>query len=303
MSLDDDPFLSDDGIHLGDVIAKLWPRRWLILGSAVLVTAIFIVVAFVIDPVYRATTVMVPATNEHSGANSLGGALGSLGGLASLAGINIGGSSAQVEEALAVLRSRDFTERFIREKDILPVLFHRRWDASKNRWGVPDKRIPTLADGSRYFQKRVRSVTHDKKTGLITLNIEWHDPDTAAAWANELVARLNEEMRRRAINSTTASLEYLQKELIATTVVDTRQAINRLMETQINQRMFANVTKEYAFRVVDRALPPDLNDEVRPNKPMLAAIGLLLGLVIGAGVALVQDAYRRKSALQKRSAA
>ena len=27
------------------------------------------------------------------------------------------------------------------------------------------------------------------------------------------------------------------------------------MENQINQRMFANVTEEYSFRIVDRALP------------------------------------------------
>ncbi len=102
----------------------------------------------------------------------------------------------------------------------------------------------------------MRSVSKDKQTGLITLAIEWRDPVQAASWANELVARLNAEMRARAIARTSASIDYLQKELANTSEVETKRAMDRVMEAQINKRMLATVTEEYALRVVDRALPP-----------------------------------------------
>jgi LPS O-antigen subunit length determinant protein (WzzB/FepE family) len=51
--------------------------------------------------------------------------------------------------------------------------------------------------------------------------------------------------------------------------------------------MLANVTEEYAFRVADRALPPDPRDIVRPDKRLLFALGPLLGLTFGAFVALL----------------
>jgi uncharacterized protein involved in exopolysaccharide biosynthesis len=218
------------------------------------------------------------------GGGSLSSALGQLGGLASLAGIEIGGGGSQVEESLAVLRSRGFTERFITDQKILSELFPKR------------SKAPTAADGARYFEKKVRTLTYDKKTGLVTLSIEWRDPATAATWANQLVAQVNAEMRARAIASTNASLRYLQKELEATIAVDTRQAINRLMENQINQRMFANVTEEYSFRIVDRALPPDRHDKVFPNKVLFLVGGGMLGFLIGAAFALVAASPARQRA-------
>jgi uncharacterized protein involved in exopolysaccharide biosynthesis len=300
VSAEQDAFLRESDVDLQEIIARFWPRRWWIVGATLLSLLIVMTIAFVMPPVYRATTVMVPATHEGNGMGALSSALGQLGGLASLAGLNVGSGSPQTEEALAVLRSRDFTQRFIHDNSLLPELFKSRWDARNQRWRVSGERVPTLADGARYFQKHVRSLNHDKKTGLVTLNVEWTDPDMAALWANDLVGRLNAEMRARAIASTTASLTYLNAELSATAAVDTRQAINRLIETQVNQRMFANVTKEYAFRVVDVALAPDRNDKVWPNKPLLAAIGLFVGFALGLVIAFTLNTLsdrRRPTAL------
>jgi uncharacterized protein involved in exopolysaccharide biosynthesis len=164
----------------------------------------------------------------------------------------------------------------------MPQLFPRKWDARENRWKVAAEKAPTLAEGYKRFDKKVRTVTHDKKTDLVTVAIEWPDAAAAARMANELIARLNAEMRERAIVRTNAAVGYLQKELEATTAVDTRAAISRLMEAQINQRMYANVTQEYSLRVIDRAMPSDPKDVARPKKLMLLALGVTLGFALGA---------------------
>jgi LPS O-antigen subunit length determinant protein (WzzB/FepE family) len=54
--------------------------------------------------------------------------------------------------------------------------------------------------------------------------------------------------------------------------------------------MLANVMPEYAFRVVDPALPPDLRDIVRPNKTFIVILGFLVGAMIGITIALVRGA-------------
>lgn len=271
------------------LIARLWKQRWWIAAVAVVFGAAAAAYAFTALPVYRVASVLVPAGAERSGMSAgLNSAMGQLGGLASLAGINLGGGGdLETEEALAVLRSREFTERFITDLKLMPVLFAKRWDAEKQGWRE-DKRQPTLAEAYKYFNKEVRSVTRDKKTGLVTLQLEWTDRQQAAAWANELVQRLNAEMRARAIAKADASIGYLEKEQADTTVVTTRDAISRLMEAQIKQRMLANVTIEYAFRVVDRALPPDDDDYIWPRRMLLLAGGLMLGGVLSSiGVLLI----------------
>jgi uncharacterized protein involved in exopolysaccharide biosynthesis len=174
---------------------------------------------------------------------------------------------------------------------LMPELFPKRWDAQAKRWKGPQQQWPSMARGFKYFDKKVRTVTRDKITSLIKVEIEWKDPAEAALWANTLVGRLNAEMRSRAIASTTASLGYLEKEVATTSTVETRMAISHLMEAQINQRMLANVTEEYAVRVVDRALPPDPRDMVWPQKVLLLAMGPAFGLLCGIFVTLVSGAF------------
>jgi uncharacterized protein involved in exopolysaccharide biosynthesis len=281
------------GIDLRRFVLGLWAGRWWIAVSVVLFTVAFAAAAFLMTPVYRASVVLVAASSERGGANMLSSALGQLGGLASLAGINVGSGTSHMDEALAVLRSRDLTENFIRAENLMPELFAKRWDANARRWKGPPEKVPTLGEAFKYFDARVRSVTLDKRTGLATLQIQWRDPVKAAHWANALVDSLNAEMRARAISETKASVGYLEKELALTSEVETRQAISRLMEAQINQRMYANVTREYSLRVVDRALPADPRDISSPNKLLLLVLGPTMGFVFGAIAVIIAGALAR----------
>jgi uncharacterized protein involved in exopolysaccharide biosynthesis len=282
----------DDDIDLRAVVATLWARRWWIAMIAVLFTIPFAISAFLAEPLYRAATVVADARSDATGSNSLTAALGALGNLGNVARLNIQGATYS-DEAIAVLRSREFTERFIAEHDIKPQLFPEIWDARTRQWLAPE---PTLSQAYRVFNA-IRSVTQAGRGGLVTVAIEWRDPVQAAEWANAVVAQLNAEMRERAIASTKLSVSYLEKELATTSTIDTRQAINRLMEAQINQRMLANVTAEYAFRIVERALPPDPDDSVGPSKLVLLALGPTLGVVFGIFVVLAVNIFvSRRSA-------
>nr|WP_298717926.1 Wzz/FepE/Etk N-terminal domain-containing protein [uncultured Steroidobacter sp.] len=277
----------EENVDLRDMLRRILARRAWVLWSVAACSAAFIAAAFLIRPVYRATAVMVSASAERNSlSGSLGSSLGGLGGLAALAGVELGANDSATEEALAVLKSRQFTQRFIAEEQLIPRLFWDKWDPAAKRWTVSEWRQPTPAKAYKYFDKKVRRVVQDKKSGLITLHIDWIDRDEATAWANELVRRINEEMRRRAVESANRSLGFLERELTTTTTLETRQAINRLIETQIKQRMLANVSEEYAFRVVDAALAPDKSDIHFPNRALLVVAGPLVGLFLGVLLAL-----------------
>jgi capsular polysaccharide biosynthesis protein len=274
-------------LELSTLFKVLWRRRWLIIISTVVCAAALVAVAFIATPVYRAETVLVPGDAEKR-MGGLGSMLGQFGGLAAIAGLDVGSTGSMTEEALAVLRSRGFTESFLREEGVMPLLFASRWDSANKGWKGPASDHPTYAQGYKHFDRKVRKVAQDKKRGLILIQIEWRDRAVAAHWANQLVKRLNAEMRARAIAQTDASVSFLERELAATNVVETREAVSRLMEAQVNQRMYANVTQEYAFRVVDPALEPDVKDVVWPNKPLLLLLGMFLGAFVGISAAFVQ---------------
>lgn len=276
-----------DVLDIRQLVAILWGRRRLIAVCVAVVTLIAAAVAFLSPSIYRSSVQLVPATSDQAGlAGGLGSALGQLGGLASLAGIDLSAEGLATEESLAVLKSRQFTEAFIRDLHLMPVLFAKKWDATTATWRAGVK-PPTPGKAYKYFDQKVRSIERDKKTQIVTVNIDWRDRERAARWANQLVERVNAEMRARAIARTNASVGYLEKELQATTAVATREAINRLIEAQIKQRMLANVTHEYVFRIVDPAVAADRDDPIRPKKLVLLLAGPFVGTVLGVAAALL----------------
>jgi uncharacterized protein involved in exopolysaccharide biosynthesis len=237
-------------------------------------------VAFLIAPTYEGTVVLVPANTERIGESLGGGGVGQLGGIASVVGLNLNSRSSATDEALAILRSRQFTEAFISDRQLMPELFARKWDAERKQWKGPVDAQPTLAKANKYFDKKIREVTQDKKTGLVTLGVIWKDRNEAADWANDLARRLNEEMRTRALRREDLAVGFLNHELQSTTEVVAREAIGRLIESELKQRMLANVTQEYAFRVVDRAMPADADDRVGPHRVQLIVGGTIAGFVL-----------------------
>lgn len=168
----------------------------------------------------------------------------------------------------------------------MAVLYPKRWDAVTDKCIVEESKCPTLPRALEKFDK-IRGINSERQTGLVTLSIRWRDGEQAAFWANDLVVRLNQEMRSRVIAQADASLEYLQRELGVTSQIETRDAINRLVDGQVKQRMLASVSAEYSFRVVDPATAPDPRDPVWPKKWLFLLLGAVGGLLIGVGAILV----------------
>src|SRR4029077_11686383 len=152
------------------------------------------VAAVVMTPVYEAKVVVIPADSEELRGKT--GGLAGMAGLADLAGINVG-TGEDVEKSIAILVSHRFTEAFLRDEGILPVIFSDRWDPAAQSWkrgqgvltaarqgidsalrtlsgDVPRSNLggsgeghggPSEWEAFRRFDD-LRSVSRDRKTGL-----------------------------------------------------------------------------------------------------------------------------------------
>jgi len=272
-------------LTLDELLELTWRRRLLVIACVLVFAALAAAASFVMTPRWRAQVVIVPVKGDDM-RGVLSSALGQLGGLASLAGLGASGGGNK-EENLQFLSSRGFLASFIEEEQLLPVLFAKKWDATQGRWIVDDPDdVPTIADGVRYMDTKVRSVQEERRTGIVTLSIVWKDPVVAARWANLMVERANRDLRARAVRDAEASKAYLNAELGKTDVVELRQSIYRLLENQIKTIMLASVRPDYAFRIIDPAVPPDLDEKIRPKRTVMTVLGALAGgvfalLVIG----------------------
>lgn len=287
------PYTAEELTFL-ELLKVLGDYRWLIVAvtAAVVITAT--VLAFTLTPVYRAEVLIAPA-DSGSGASTGGisSLVSRLGSLSGFGGFSRLAQQDQMAQGLATLESPRFTRDFIEDNNLLPVLFAGKWDAERGEWNVEDPEdIPTLADGYVLFKEEIRNI-EEMDSGIYTLSIEWTDPELAAQWANELVSRLNERLRRRAIDEANQTIEYLNGEVEKTRVVELQQAIYAMIESQINVRTMANVRDEFSFKVISPAIPAEEDRFVFPNRPLFIAGGVILGPVLGVFLSFLIFAIRR----------
>jgi uncharacterized protein involved in exopolysaccharide biosynthesis len=279
----------DEALDLMALSSRIWQGKWLIIGVTAAFTLSSAALVLILPSWYRAEVLLAPVRAKS--AADLASPLGSLGGLASLAGITtLGGSTS---EPLAVLESRDLARQFIEQQNLLPVIFARKWDAKLARWTPADpKDWPDARDGVKYLIDKVRTVTEDKKSGLVTLTFEWKDAKTAADWANLYADRANEQIRTRALLEAQANVSFLEHELTTTTVVTLQQSIGRLLDTELQKLMLARENKEFAFRVIDRAEVPKWR--VWPKRIQTVVLATVFGAVLATYLVFLRDAIRRR---------
>jgi uncharacterized protein involved in exopolysaccharide biosynthesis len=284
------------GASLLDSLLALWSRKWLLAGLGLLGGVLGYGGSYLVTPAWQATTVLLPISQD-AGGSAVAGLVSRLGGLASLAGLAAGGGTGR-DEAVAYLRSRKLVTEFIEERDLLPVLFHEDWDPARKAWRSADPDdVPTVGDGYKLFDERIRGLSEDRRTGIVKFSVTWYDRALAAEWANELVARANRDLRARTLQEGRRTIAYLREEAGRTDSVEVRQAIYRLIEEQIKAMAVSSAREQFSFKVIDPAATPELRERVRPRRALLAIAGA--GLLFLAGAFIVwmrEDLERRRPA-------
>lgn len=281
---------SADDVTLIRILRAIGARWRLVVAMVVSCTTLGLIAAFLMTPTYRAE-ILLSFNKDLMSGTDVSSLVSQFGGLSSIAGLSVGGSEGEKDEALALLKSRSFLESFIQDLDLMPVLFANRWSAKDKTWVASRwSSDPTEADGVKHFNEQILAVSEDRRTGLIRLSVEWKDRETAALWANELVRRINELTRALAISEARESQRYLHEELAKTNVVELRHSIYGLVEQELQREMIASVRAQYSFRVIDPAKPPDADDFVKPRRLLLVLFGLSCGLLLGFFAALLLNA-------------
>ena len=295
-------------IDLRELVINLWKGKFIILVVTVLFGVASIIYALSLPNIYKADTLLAPAETSSSG--GLSKIAGQLGGLATLAGVNLGGSeSSQTDLAIQVLTSRKFINNFISSHDLLvPLMAVKGWDMEKNTlildnevydsesstWiRQPDGMrgpIPTAQEAYEIFIKDIIKVSENKDSGLYTISISHNSPFIAQQWLLWLIDDLNNVMRERTIAETSKNLEYLNLQLEKTSVADMQSTFYKLIEEQTKSLMLAEVQEEFVFKMIDPPVIPEVKAE--PKRALICILGTLLGGIFGVVIVLSRYGFK-----------
>jgi LPS O-antigen subunit length determinant protein (WzzB/FepE family) len=291
----------DDEIDLKELFAVLWAGRLKIFA----ITAVFAIAsmayALSVPNQYKATALLMPSQSDGGG---LSGALGQLGGLASLAGVSIGGGeSSESQVAQEIMKSWSFIESFIANNDLAVEVFAAEgWDKGSNRlhidqdvydietnaWLIEDDYgvmgPPNSWDLYESFSKMF-AVSEDKKTGLVSVSIEYYSPLLAKHWLDLYILAINKHMQEQKMIKVSRNIEYLEAQIEKTAITEMQEVFYTIIEEQIKSKMLAEASPNYAFEAVSPSMVPA--EKSQPKRALICVLGLLLGGMLSVLLVLV----------------
>ncbi len=298
----------DDEIDLREVWNTLWSGKWIIIATTFAFAVASVAYALSLPNMYKSEVLLAPA-EENSG-GGLAGMAGQFGGLASLAGVNLGGGGAdKTVLALNVLKSREFISYFIEKHDLLVALMASKgWDREKDalildadiydrkesKWArdvaPPNKAEPSSQEAHEVFHSHF-SVSQDKETSFVSLSFEFYSPSVSKQWVDWLVEDINTKLKERDVAEAERSIKYLTGQLEKTPVAEMQGMFYELIEEQTKTMMFAEVRDEYVFKTIDSAVVPELKS--KPKRALILMLGIILGGIIGVFVVLVRCFFKK----------
>jgi len=298
----------DDEIDLRELFGVLWAGKLKIIAITVVFAVASVVYALSTPNQYKATALLAPAKSDGGG---LSGALGQMGGLASLAGISLGGGeSSEGQIAQEIMKSWSYIEGFIDDNDLAVELAavqgwskgsnelqinNSVYDTQNKQWLVENEAGVTGPPSSwelfKSFSKRL-AVSEDKKSGLVSVSIEYYSPLIAKRWVDMYVESINRFMQQRQVDKVTRNIAYLQEQIGKTSIAEMQEVFYSIIEEQTKNKMLAEASPDYAFVAVGPSMVPEQKSQ--PKRALTCILGTLLGGMLSVLLVLVMH-YARKS--------
>lgn len=259
-------------LTLGDYTDALLARWKLVVGAPLAAALLALGASYLIKPTFTATTSFLPPQQQQAGSG--GGALASLGALAGLSG----GMRNTGDQYAFFVKSRNIADRMVE-----------RFDLKK----VYDEEL--LHDARLKLNNRTR-VGLGKKDGVITVEVDDHDPklaaDIAAAYVDELRKltaglTLTEAQQRRAffegqLKQVRTQLEAAQSAMQSSGLSTSAIKVEPKAAVESLARLRAELTAGEVRLQVLRNSFVDTSPEVQQQ---LAAIGRLRSEIARSGQA------------------
>ena len=299
----------DDEIDLRELFGVLWAGKIKIIAITTVFAIASVIYALSVPNQYKATALLAPAQSDGGG---LSGALGQLGGLASLAGVSLGGGEGgEAQIAQEIMKSWSYIESFIDDNNIAVEVYAAEgwnklsnelvidddlYDTAQKSWLIEDddtgeNRSPTSWELFEVFQEKL-SVSEDKKSGLVSVSIEYYSPQIAKQWVDMYVDAVNRFMQQRQVDKVTKNITYLQEQIEKTSIAEMQEVFYTIIEEQTKNKMLAEASPDYVFVAVSPSMVPEQKSQ--PKRSLICILGTLLGGMLSVLLVLIMH-YAKKT--------
>lgn len=295
-----------DEIDLMQMLQRLWSQWRLICVCVIVALVMAVTYLHFATYTYTATLRVIPAQGSRQGPSLSG----SLGGLASLAGISMSGDeTTPFSLFLETVQSRSVADALAKRPDIMKVVFEDQWNEQAGKFVSRESALKKGAafvkgvlgvrnyeweppDGAQmkiYLKENLR-VVHEHGKIIAELSFDHEDPSFAVTFLKATYEVADALLRQATLRRVNMNIDYLSRTLPNVTQADHRMALVKILSDEEKTKMLASSGAPHAAEIVDTP-----SASFRPTSPRPALVILLAifaGLFFGAVVALVRTRWK-----------
>jgi len=257
---------------------------WRLLAGCALTAALvtFVITEFMMTPYYRATALLRPVAEQSSASQLQGMLTGSAGALSGMLG-GLTEEAQRAQEYLAILRSYQFTLALVNDNGLAAAVDPPGGSVLDRFLGSAP---PTQWQLYEIMQKRF-DCDYDRLSGNLSLYFLDPDPARARRILQLYIENLRSKLQSDDVRRSDAAISSLTEAARSSSDTLLQAQLYELLARQIQQKKLAQVSADFALKVIDPPVVPD-----RPYTPRVkldCALAAGLALLLVTFVILVHD--------------
>jgi LPS O-antigen subunit length determinant protein (WzzB/FepE family) len=283
--------VDENEIDFLQIFKILYKKKFFIILVTFFVSLLSAIYSLQIPNTFKSFAVLVPVESSKNRPQS-----GTLSSLANLAGISIqSGGVSNKTISIELMKSWGFIEKFIKKNELeVKIYASKGWDRrtdqiiidnkiydSKNqKWLRKENEFKKSEPSSWELYeafKGMLNISEDELTGLVTVSFEHFSPTFSKKIVEMLVDEINQYSRLNSLEKAKKNLEYLNVQILREGNVTTRGFLYSLVESELENKMIAEVNYDHVFITAQKPMVPELKNS--PQRFLIVAMSVLIAMV------------------------
>ncbi len=296
--------IEEDEIDLREIFGVILKRKLFIAVFTIIVTLLAVLYVLSKPNIYTVKTTLLPV--EVSGGMSLGG----LGGLASLAGVDIGGGGeiSPSESFEMVLNDYGLIKQFVENNKLDETLLNR--DTSNYYFALgyrgvydlfnsPKENIEKLNKEQDIYNTykmltQMISISQDKKTGVMTLSVSDPDMQLALNMLDQFLSKASHyliDIKEKEINTQLAYYEETLKEIRD---VQIKEQLSLQVSGLIHSKIMLHSSPYYKVKKITEPVLPYYKDKSKPKRGLIVVVALITSIMLSIFIVFFLEFISKK---------
>ena len=280
--------IEEDEIDLKELFNTIWINKIKIILFSSIVIFFTLIYLLSIPNSYNSSVILSPQGDDKK----ISGGFSSL---ASLAGVNLGGSSSKDPFIMmeTVLKDYSFNEYMVKKYNLVDKLenqgnlvFAFGFDLIYSLTHSDEKGEDERTEDEKIFNTikiltDVFSISKEKESGIINLSVTLNDRFMAKELLDIYLEEMINKIKSQDMKEIEKQIEYYKKELNSTYDVSLKEQLSKSLSALMQKRVFSQANDYYFVTKLVDSRVAYIKEKTKPKRALILVVSAITSLILG----------------------